>query len=232
VKAGATRNQIVEEQRKYRVLLAKVREDKAGHLRPSRNWRNPPRTSRGSSQSCRAKRSVSGAPAALRRSARRRAGERRQASGGVAGHPRRRTVRAAPRQAPLAGERGAGLHVRSTAAPAVQHGDVQPRDRDHGAAGAGHRGGGRRDRDLRRLVQGLWTAGHPGSRERLLHAVCPRLGHLDQGWDAVSGGRSSPRSGTAGRWKGRSCTSSCGTKETPGSAGLVAVPLSRCQRIG
>ncbi|MBP2670375.1 MAG: exported protein of unknown function [candidate division NC10 bacterium] len=32
VKAGATRNQIVEEQRKYRVLLAKVREDKAGHL--------------------------------------------------------------------------------------------------------------------------------------------------------------------------------------------------------
>jgi murein hydrolase activator len=31
-KAAATRNQIVEEQRKYRVLLAKVREDKAGHL--------------------------------------------------------------------------------------------------------------------------------------------------------------------------------------------------------
>jgi murein hydrolase activator len=31
-KATATRNQIVEEQRKYRVLLAKVREDKAGHL--------------------------------------------------------------------------------------------------------------------------------------------------------------------------------------------------------
>jgi septal ring factor EnvC (AmiA/AmiB activator) len=31
-KANATRNQIVEEQRKYRVLLAKVREEKAGHL--------------------------------------------------------------------------------------------------------------------------------------------------------------------------------------------------------
>lgn len=31
-KAAVTRNQIVEEQRKYRVLLAKVREDKAGHL--------------------------------------------------------------------------------------------------------------------------------------------------------------------------------------------------------
>jgi septal ring factor EnvC (AmiA/AmiB activator) len=31
-KATATRNQIVEEQRKYRVLLAKAREDKAGHL--------------------------------------------------------------------------------------------------------------------------------------------------------------------------------------------------------
>jgi septal ring factor EnvC (AmiA/AmiB activator) len=31
-KATATRTQIVEEQRKYRVLLAKVREDKAGHL--------------------------------------------------------------------------------------------------------------------------------------------------------------------------------------------------------
>jgi len=31
-KAAATRNQIVEEQRRYRVLLAKVREDKAGHL--------------------------------------------------------------------------------------------------------------------------------------------------------------------------------------------------------
>jgi septal ring factor EnvC (AmiA/AmiB activator) len=31
-KASATRNQIVEEQRKYRVLLAKVREEKAGHL--------------------------------------------------------------------------------------------------------------------------------------------------------------------------------------------------------
>jgi septal ring factor EnvC (AmiA/AmiB activator) len=31
-KAAATRNQIVEEQRKYRVLLAKVREDKAGHV--------------------------------------------------------------------------------------------------------------------------------------------------------------------------------------------------------
>ena len=32
LKAAATRNQIVEEQRRYRVLLAKVREDKAGHL--------------------------------------------------------------------------------------------------------------------------------------------------------------------------------------------------------
>jgi len=31
-KAAATRSQIVEEQRKYRVLLAKVREEKAGHL--------------------------------------------------------------------------------------------------------------------------------------------------------------------------------------------------------
>lgn len=31
-KAASTRNQIVEEQRRYRVLLAKVREDKAGHL--------------------------------------------------------------------------------------------------------------------------------------------------------------------------------------------------------
>ena len=31
-KAAATRGQIVEEQRKYRVLLAKVREEKAGHL--------------------------------------------------------------------------------------------------------------------------------------------------------------------------------------------------------
>jgi septal ring factor EnvC (AmiA/AmiB activator) len=31
-KAAATRNQIMEEQRRYRVLLAKIREDKAGHL--------------------------------------------------------------------------------------------------------------------------------------------------------------------------------------------------------
>jgi septal ring factor EnvC (AmiA/AmiB activator) len=31
-KAAATRNQIVEDQRQYRVLLAKVREEKAGHL--------------------------------------------------------------------------------------------------------------------------------------------------------------------------------------------------------
>ena len=31
-KAAATRNQIVEDQRQYRVLLAKVREEKVGHL--------------------------------------------------------------------------------------------------------------------------------------------------------------------------------------------------------